>query len=363
MILTPYFYIELRELNYTMSVRNPIILDKPEDWPTWIEEVGSSIPDEIWSLVDPDEAVHEELLEKPTKPQVQQINEAKTSYLDLTATERNIFDQMFKHYQTSQKEYERQAKGLQDAKDLIRSRVSDAKNRLLKRKDTLRVWLATLKTATSVSKGFISYQAAQKYHASITRTPTVTTIEKWLAAWELAMAEARRHEIPEINSGRWLRDLAEAVRPLSEVLRATFIMDSTDDSKSDPERYLEVGVKIREIVGTAGTKKRTVMRGNAFAAEFNGEPADDNEDKIKKSRKRAGSVSALPDAEKKPRRACKACGNLRHSLPRCYYAFPELRPQNFKPIKRLEEKVAKALQHNEELTEEVDKIRKEQKAD
>ena len=227
-----------------MSLRNPIILDKPEDWSAWIEEVGSSIPDEIWSLVDPDENAHEEFLVKPTKTRVQEINGTKTNYADLDATERNLFDQLFKQYQVSLKEYERQAKGLQDAKDLIRSRVSDAKNRLLKRKDTLRDWLATLKTATSVSKGFISYQAAQRYHASITRTPTVTTIDKWLAAWELAMAEANRHQIPEINAGRWLRDLAEAIRPLSEVLRATFIMESTDDSKSDSERYLEVSVKI-----------------------------------------------------------------------------------------------------------------------
>jgi hypothetical protein len=346
-----------------MAIRNPIVLDKPEDWPAWIEEVGSSIPDEIWSLVDPDESVHEEFLTKPAKPKVQEINEAKTSYLDLTATERNIFDQLFKHYQTSQKEYERQSKGLQDAKDLVRARVSDAKNRLLKRNETLRTWLVTLKTATAVSKGFISYQAAEKYHSSIAKLPTVATIDKWLATWELAMAEAQKHQIPEINAGRWLRDLAEAIRPLSEVLRATFIMESTDENKSDPERYLEVSVKIREIVGTAGTKKRTVTRGNAFAAEFDGEPADDREDTTKKPRKRARTMSVLPNAEKKPRRTCKACGNPRHSLPRCYYAFPELRPQNFRSIKRLEENVAKAILDNEELAEEIDKIRKEQNAD
>ena|ERR1700723_2355329 len=33
------------------------------------------------------------------------------------------------------------------------------------------------------------------------------------------------------------------------------------------------------------------------------------------SRKRAGTVLALPDVEKKPRRTCKACGSLKHSLP------------------------------------------------
>ena len=306
-------------------------------------------------MIDPDEAIHEEFLTKPSKPKAQDINEAKTSY---TTAERNIYD-----HQTSSKEYERQTKGLQDAKDLVRARVSDAKNRLLKRMDSLRAWMATLKTATSVSKGFVSYQAAQKYHSSITKLPTAATIDKWLAAWELAMAEAQKHQIPEINAGRWLRDLAEAIRPLSEVLRATFIMESTDDSKSGPERYLEASVKIREIVGIAGTKKRTITRGNAFAAEFDGEPADGREDKNKKPRKRARTESVLPNAKRKPRRTCKACGNPRHGLPRCYYAFPELRPQNFRPVTRLEENVAKALQNNEELAEEVDKIRKEQEAD
>jgi hypothetical protein len=28
----------------TIAGRNPVILDKPEDWPTWIDEIGGSIP-------------------------------------------------------------------------------------------------------------------------------------------------------------------------------------------------------------------------------------------------------------------------------------------------------------------------------
>ena len=47
--------------------------DKSEDWSAWIEEVGSSIPDEIWTLVNPDEVVHEEFLARPTKQQIQKI--------------------------------------------------------------------------------------------------------------------------------------------------------------------------------------------------------------------------------------------------------------------------------------------------
>lgn len=350
-----------------MATRKPIILDKPEDWPTWIEEIGSSIPDDIWSLIDPDidQDDYEEFLPKPNKPQVEEVNASKTTYPQLTSTERQVFDQLFKHYQVSLKEYERQRKGLQDAKDVIRARVSDAKSRILQRKDTPRDWLATLKKATSVSKGFISYQAAQKYYAAITRTPTVATIDKWLAAWELAMVEARKHQIPEISSGRWLRDLAATIKPLSDVLRTTFILESTDDSKSDPERYLEVSVKIREIVGSTDIKRR-VTRGTTFAAEFNGEPAepgidndDHHDDKDNRKRKRAGTAPGNTRGKRRKMDDCKACGLSHHKLSRCYYAFPELRHSGFNPIKAVEERVARALITDKNLIDEIEAIRKE----
>jgi hypothetical protein len=47
-----------------MAARNPVILDKPEDWPTWIDEIRGSIPDDTWSLIDPDQTSHNELMQK-----------------------------------------------------------------------------------------------------------------------------------------------------------------------------------------------------------------------------------------------------------------------------------------------------------
>ena len=61
--------------------------------------------------------------------------------------------------------------------------------------------------------------------------------------------QAREYHIPQSLPLRNIT-LATAIRPLSEVLRATFIMESTDDNKIDPGMYLKVSVKIREIVGT-----------------------------------------------------------------------------------------------------------------
>jgi len=63
------------------------------------------------------------------------------------------------------------------------------------------------------------------------------------------MAEALKHQIPEIGAGRWLRDLAATISPVSEALSVMLIAESTDDSKIDPNRYLEIGIKVREVVG------------------------------------------------------------------------------------------------------------------
>jgi hypothetical protein len=308
---------------------------------------------------------NEEFIQKPIQPRPQDINGAKTNYLELTAHERAVYDQLFKFWQASLKEYEKQEKGLQDVKDLIRKRVCDAKSALLTGGETAKEWLAVLKEATSASNGFITYQASHKYLTVFRRNPTLATIDKWLTDWELAMVEANRYKIPEIGSGRWLRDLAVAIKPISETLNATFIKHSTNDAKNDSSLYLKAGVRVREFVGTNNNpSKGRVVRGAAFAAEFDGEQAteDDRKDDRKKSRKRAGTVSTLPDVGKKLRRSCKACGSPKHPLRRCYYAFPELRPKQFMPVQKWAEKAAKALDDNEELAEEVDIIRKELEA-
>jgi hypothetical protein len=353
-----------------MATRNPIILDKPEDWPAWIDSIRGSIPNDIWCLIDPDLEDHEEFMQKPLRPRTQEVNPAKIRYTELTATEKNVYDQLLKQYQIFSKDYEQQTKGLQDAKDKISGRVSDAKGVLLEGGDTARDWLATLHEATLSSKGFISFQTALKYQASIRKPPTAATIDRWLSTWEMAMAEARKHKIPEIESGRWLKDLATAMRPISEGLSFRFTDESTDDDKTDPKRYLEVSVKIREILGTMNIPKGRVTRGAAFAAELDGEPAcdedshDERENKTSRSvspRKRAGTTSALNKATKgkKKKNGCKACGMPNHELSRCFYAFPESRYPDFKPIERLVAKVAKSLEENKDLAAEVEKIRKE----
>jgi hypothetical protein len=346
-----------------MATRNFIILNKPEQWPMWIENIRGLIPDEIWPLINPDAAEHEQILPKPAMPRIQDVNAARTSIAEFTANERNIFDMMFRYYTGQLKEYERQSKGLQDAKTLIQARVSDAKAELLKGNESAREWLLVLKRSTSVSQAYISFQVAQKYQESLHKTPTPSMISNWLSTWEHAMVGAIKHDIPEIGSGRWLRDLAIAIKPISDVLNAIFITESTDDTKTDPNRYLEASVRIRELVETNMPRKRTVTRGHAFAAGFDGELADDEHYQDagtkRKSFKRARTPSApkyLPE-NKRQKTGCRACGR-NHELSRCFYVFPELRPKNFVLHQGRTKMVSRALK-GFELSKEVEAIRKE----
>ena len=353
-----------------MATNSPLILDKPEDWPNWIDDIQGLIPQTIWKLIDPDAEAHDKILEEPHLPEVKDVNVTKTLYPELSATERTAFDQMFKFYQAALERYKRQEKGLQDARTLIKTRISNAKSILLKGSETPREWLATLKKATKVSEGFISQQIANRYQETIRKSPTTTSIGLWLASWEKVMAEGIKHDIPDVTAGKWLRDLAAVMRPLSEALYVKFINGSTNDAKNKPERYLEVSAKIREIIRSDTSKKR-VTRGTAFAAEFDGEPASEEDEVTQRSnklgnRKRAGTGSALQNAPKGKRNRlgqCKACGQRTHDLSRCFYAFPELRFDGFVPNERLERKVQRALMDNSELKEEIEAIGNEIKVE
>jgi hypothetical protein len=352
------------------TTNSPIILDKPEDWPIWIEDIRGLTPDDVWPLIDPDSDDHPAILKEPDLPEPKDVNATKTTFPELTSTERNVYDQMFKFYQASLERYKRQAKGLQDVKALIKARVSNARSVLLKGEHSVRQWLATLKEATSASEEFISYQAAQKYEEAIRKTLTYATVGKWLSTWEQAMVEAIKYNISEINSGRWLRDVAKAVKPLSDALHVKFVNNATNKDKNKPERYLEVSIKIREVIQTSDTSRKRVTRGTVLAAEFDGEPAASEDSYTEESksckttksgsRKRAGTTSALKDASKKKKTLrCKACKLPRHELDHCYYVFPELRFPGFEPVEGLVRKVARALAEDTHLAEEVATIRKE----
>jgi len=122
---------------------------------------------------------------------------------------------------------------------------------------------------------------------------------------------------------------------------------------------LEVSAKIREII-RSDLPKRKVTRGAAFAADFDGQPALEEDaaqvvdkPKIGKELERSQSYKTRQTKEGK-KLPCRT-----HGLSRCFYAFPELRYDGFIPNKKVEKNMQQILMDNSELENEIEAIRNE----
>jgi hypothetical protein len=101
---------------------------------------------------------------------------------------------------------------------------------------------------------------------------------RWLEEWETTMVECIKYELPEIKNGRWLRDFALRIKPMSEVYYVQFMKDANDDAKSDSLEFRRVARELREMLGPR-SGGRTV-RGGAFNVSFGGELSEDSSDAI-----------------------------------------------------------------------------------
>ena len=85
------------------------------------------------------------------------------------------------------------------------------------------------------------------------------------------------------------------------------------------------------------------------------------ESRSTRGQKRAASENQEAVLENQGTKLCPVC-NLNHKLPNCYYAFPELAPDNFQPREHIQERATSNLQ-KEDVLNQLQRIRKKQKLD
>jgi hypothetical protein len=340
-------------------------LTRSEDWEKWFWDLQANVSDEIWSCINP-EGPETALLELPRRPELTDFNQQARIYAELSAVHQKSYDNARRYYDQDMKYYSRQRDQLQAARAYITSTVSQAKKTSLDPKLSVREWLVKLKKDTEPPKGYMLMQIETRYHDTL-KSFKSNKLVQWLEEWETIMVECIKYELPEVKNGRWLRDLALRIRPMSEVYYVQFMKDANDDAKSDPLEFRRVARELREMLGTR-SGGRTV-RGGAFNASFGPtEPSDDSSDTIhfeeaeqappqgSKGRKRPGT-SYESNASKKVNPECPACGMRGHSLPECWCIFEELRPEGAKSSSYRVRKANKALADNEELSRQVQEIR------
>jgi hypothetical protein len=198
--------------------------------------------------------------------------------------------------------------------------------------------------------------------------PSGTKAGNWIRQWEYAMAKGERFGILQLINGQWLRDLATAIRPLSEVLYDRYMNQADDPEQSTGTEYIEVGKKLRQALDCPQKVVRTT-RGGAFAADFEGAeeaPVTDSSQrkergKPTRGRKRArtSSIEEETSSSKKSKSQCLACGFSGHTLPECWCIFEDKRPEGCTIYESRLKRALKTVKDSKELTELVRKLKLE----
>ena len=162
----------------------------------------------------------------------------------------------------------------------------------------------------------------------MTPDQTNTKINVWVDNWELAMKLIEKYKLPQASNGIWLRDLAQAVKPMSDTLHMMYGQQARESNRSKPSEYRAIAMQLRETFYTPSKKPQGTTRGSAFNTNFGGEEASDNNvtEEIPKGRpgrpggrKRTGttSINRESSSKKLKTQTCTACNFKGHTLSDC----------------------------------------------
>jgi len=329
----------------------------------WLSQLQAYAGAEIWPHIDPDKDGEESLLEKPTRPNIRDINENASRYEQLSPEQQKVYENSRKFYEQDLRQYQRQEDLMRGARSYISTTVSTQKKSLLDQNDSTYDWLVKLKEDTKPSEAFMRRKVHEQYLEAL-KGLKPNKVSQWLDRWENAITLVKKYNLPQKNNGIWLQDLAQAIRPLSESLFTIYLRKTKEESGIS--EYRTVAMELREILSISSKKTTTTTaRGSAFNADFGEEDPATEESKGKgrsRSRKRAGTISIEEESsstKKSKNSKCPACGIKGHALPDCWTLFEKKRPDGYKPTEALAKKVRDKLAHDKDLAAEVEKLRKE----
>ncbi len=337
-----------------------VILTRSEDWDRWFWELQANISTEIWPYINP-EAEERNLLDLPVRPEPANFSARARTYAELSTVHQKSYDNARRYYDQDMKYYSRQCDQLQAARAYITATVSDSKKTMLDPKLFIREWLLDLKKSTEPPKGYMLMQTEILYRNTL-RSFKPHKLRRWLEEWETTMIECIKYDLPEMQNGRWLRDLAQRIEPVSEVYSVQFTKDASDKTKSNPREFRRVARELREMIQTQKGGAFHVSFGPTGSSEEDSE-ANTNETKAtpksnNQGRKRSGTQSLETKVSKKGLTECPACGMRGHSLTECWCIFTELKPKGMKLSAYRIRKARRAIEDDDELMEQVEEIRR-----
>ena len=165
--------------------RVTIILDKPDDWFTWLfirRDVANRHG--LWQYINPD--VAEELLPEltePPEPQLIEYNARATKLSDLSADDRESYRWECDRWERRRTEYRTQKKALADLNTDISKTIAVRHIHLIKDHETPYDRLVALKKFLCPTDATRRRELADKYNALKTAPRAAKKVEQWLADW------------------------------------------------------------------------------------------------------------------------------------------------------------------------------------
>ncbi len=129
-----------------MAERTTTILNGPEDWDLWCNQLGSRITQAVWTPVDPDQDAKP--LEEPTRPLYSHIRAKVTSFRHLFPGGQEFYEHLHRLYLFDHACYTNQQEEFRCLREFMWSTVSKSKQRLLDHRKSPREWFKTLKEHT-----------------------------------------------------------------------------------------------------------------------------------------------------------------------------------------------------------------------
>jgi hypothetical protein len=226
-----------------MATSENIVLARPDDWEQWIAEIQATADEGIWPHLDPDNPEPERGLRLcPEEPILEEFDRNARSYAQLSAALQNRYDHARKHYDQDMKYFQRQQDLLREVRKYISSHVSPQKKLLLERNCSVREWLVRLKEDTEPTENYMAIKVHAQYTESLKGLGRTTKIDMWVDKWELAMKLIEKYELPQASNGIWLRDLAQAVKPLSDTLHIIYGQQARESDRNKPSEYRTIAM-------------------------------------------------------------------------------------------------------------------------
>ncbi len=393
------------------------MLTKPEDYTHWNREfMAKANALDLWDYVKPESRTPWPT--KPSKPELrnypkrltttrstrttssitvgeeeEDTQSSPSSTLEMTKDGKEAYTLDWNRYTFELREYENHRKRVNEMNTWLLETVStDYKRTIFNPSDSIYKWYERLREIGQYLGPVQKLQAKAEYTIYMKEMSKLSRdLGAWVTKWETIVALALEYGVTELkDSNTLMMDLQICFGQVLEAWITTFKGVNRTAILNNTLTYREIGAALRDEASSRLLTHRPARRTNrgAFGANFHGQSAEDFDvdppagqgsdppatDRAQRGRGRGrarsqgrgNSHSASGGQRKRPRHdsnthesgmlVCKGCFGF-HSLPDCWYIFPEDAPEDFTPSSVKVQLIQRMMELDSTLKEAIQRIK------